>query len=103
MNMLITIAKPNPKYRWYNTTKFILQVHYNNGRVYYYEVSDDRPPKLLREETVKALFAEGKRIKDRPFMKTGNTDFYCVLYRHRKRYQPIFKKLISKPLKRTKS
>ena len=100
------VAKPNPKYRWYNNfhnVEFFAEI--TNGRVTFYLVEDGNV-KQVSQEFVRKFFPEEKRLKDRPFTKKGNRNFYTVLYRNKKQYYNAFQALVKSSIiikfKRTK-
>ena len=96
-------AKPNPMYRWYNNfreVEFFAEV--TDGRNVTFHLVENTKIKQVSQQFVREFFPEDKRLKDRPFTRKDNPDFYAVLYRNRKRYHQIFETLLKPKFKRTK-
>ena len=94
---ILARAKPSKRYRWYNSiSDLILQARLVGGRVIYYELheSDSSWSKSLSQDQVKAMFPKGKRIKDQPFLKKENRDFYTVLHRRKEKYKAAYQLLL---------
>ena len=91
----LAYAHPNEGYIYYNCLRTTtLRAFMKGGRVMFFEMDHMMStPRQITEETVKSLFPMDKIRKQRPFTKKGNEKFYAVLYRKRKKYKPVFKKL----------
>lgn len=99
---LLATATPNKRYRWYGSLADVhLEARLVNTRLHFYEVSPYRQ-RQIGESLVKALFPEQIRIRERPFLKDNNPEFFAILHRHRKKYRPTYLKLIEPKHKRTK-
>ena len=77
--MELATATPSKKYRWYsNLSNCILSVRKSGTQVRFYSVINGKE-KCLNKTTIKELFPVGKRIKDQPFLKKENKEFYSIL------------------------
>ena len=90
MKLLATATK-NKRYRWRRNITFTLEARLVGNQVRYYEITS-MYESCLSEEIVQTLFPNGM-IKDRPFSAKENPDFYAVLYRYKKRYKELYRKL----------
>jgi hypothetical protein len=91
---LLATATPSMQYRWYkhNFRDVTLEARLVNNKVIFYEVNGTSQ-RCISERIVHALFPIGTLVKNQPFRKEENRDFYAVLNRHRKRYQEKFNQL----------
>ena len=88
-------AKPNRKYRWFRNLEGIrLEARTNGEKVFFYSIE---PPREVRisEDTVREMFRDDRVIRDRPFLRSENMEFYAVLFRNSVRFTETFSQLIS--------
>lgn len=96
---IIAKAVPNPDYIYLTNIKDVSLIAIQNNKKISFAQIDNTGQRTVSEDYIKWLFENDfaqKRIKDRPWMRKNNPEFYVVLQRHRKKYNPIFKKLCNK-------
>jgi len=92
MRVLAT-AHPNKKYRWYGCLeKVTIQAVLINNKIRYYELNGIKQRRIA-EENVNVLFPAGALIKDRPFLRKENRDFFIILKRKKVKFKEDYRKL----------
>lgn len=90
---LLTKAKPNLRYRWYQSVKdVILEARLCNNKILYYEIWTKKE-RRISEENVNNMFKTGCSIRDQPFLIRENREFYAVLKRKHQEYFPLYKQI----------
>jgi hypothetical protein len=82
--MLLAKAFPNRLYENIRSIHFIiLEAHLINKKIIYYEKWNNKPDHMVKvkESTVFDMFGRSNRVKEKPFLKKENIDFYSVLFR----------------------
>jgi len=94
--IILATAYPSKRYHWWrNFNGVTLEARLVGGRVQFYEVCNGQS-RQISEDIVRDLFPVGCRIKDQPFLKKQNEDFYAVLNRYRKKYHETFNQIKNK-------
>ena len=103
-SIILAKAVPNPKYKHLQCIQDVALIALFSGKKVSFAQIDKKGQRSVSTRFIRWLFEndqEGKRITDRPWRRANNPEFYAVLNRHKKKYNPIFKKLTIHEIKKS--
>ena len=73
----LAIAKPNKKYLYFGCfVNTVIEARKSGTQIRFYEITDGKQIKCLSRKVVKELFNASSLIKQQPFLKKENREFY---------------------------